>query len=59
MLTDEFGTATLSLGVFFDNLHKVVERAAFPTDSLGFLRCVWLEGDQVVDMMATNSNAIR
>ena len=58
MLTDKFEAATLSLGVFFDNLHKVVERAAFPTDSLGFLCCVWLEGNQVVNMMATNANAI-
>ena len=58
MLTDEFEATTLSLGVFFYNLHKVVERAAFPTDSLGFLCCVWLEASQVVNMMSTNANAI-
>jgi len=58
MLTDEFEATTLSLGVFLCNPHKVVESAAFSTDSLGLLRRVRLERNQRVNLVPTNAHAI-
>jgi len=58
MITDEFDAATLPLGVFLCSPHEAIESAAFSTDSLGLLRRVWLERNQMVNLVPTNAHTI-